>query len=273
MADLVRRITSKDNFIIKRIRQLEVRKYREKFEQFIIEGPTAIREALDCQADISFVLYNDSFLKDPEPKEMIYDLLQLDIPVYSVDDRMFFLVSGTTTPQGVLAVIDKRKWEADILQQSGANLLILDRLTDPGNLGTILRTAEAAGFKAVISLKGTVAPYGAKVARAAAGALLRMPIFFAESPEEVAALLKKGKKRMLCTSPRAELAYYDVNMSRDIALVIGNEASGICDELFEVADEIVTIPMEGDTESLNAGVASAILMYESMRQRKKISQP
>ena len=145
--------------------------------------------------------------------------------------------------------------------------MVLDRVTDPGNMGTILRTAEAAGFQAVIALKGTTAPYGAKVSRAAAGALLRMPIFLADSVEEVVTLLRSAGKRTLCTSPRTDRLYYHVDMARDTALVIGNEASGVCDALFEAADEIVAIPMEGQTESLNAGVAAAILMYESLRQR------
>lgn len=268
MADLVRRITSKDNFIIKRIKQLEARKYREKFDQFVIEGATAIREALACRAEISFVLYSDGFVNEQEPREMIYLLMERDVPVYSVDDRMFQSVSGTETPQGILAVIDKKKWEQGILNEPGGNLLVLDRLMDPGNLGTILRTAEAAGFQAVVVLKGTTAPYGAKVSRAAAGSLLRMPIFFLDGPDELKALLN-GKKRLICTAPRGNKPYYEGDLGRDVALVIGNEASGICDELFEVADEIVTIPMEGETESLNAGVAAAILMYESMRQRRK----
>lgn len=268
MTDLVRRITSKDNFIIKRMKQLEARKYREKFNQFMIEGSTAIREALACNAEISFVLYSDSFINAQDSKELVYLLLDQDIPVYCVDDRMFQSVSGTETPQGILATVDKKKWEEGILNSPGGNFLVLDRLMDPGNLGTILRTAEAAGFQAVVVLKGTTAPYAAKVSRAAAGALLRMPIFFLDGPDELANLVK-GKKRLVCTSPRGDIPYYDGELGRDLALVIGNEASGICDELFEMADEIVTIPMEGQTESLNAGVAAAILMYESMRQRRK----
>lgn len=261
------RITSKDNFIVKRMKQLEAKKYRDRFSRFVLEGPTVLREAFDEKIKLEFAVYSDWFTRSDEAEGIIGKLEEKGIPVYSVDDRLFASLSGTETPQGILAVAEKPTWNNDILKKPGSNFIVLDRVADPGNIGTIVRTSEAAGFEAIIVMKGSADIYSGKVSRAAAGALMRMPVFYADSADELVSIMRKAGKKIVCTDPRSEALYYDIDISHDVAVVIGNEASGVSQEIFECADLTAGIPMEGKTESLNAAVASSILMYESLRQK------
>ena len=150
---------------------------------------------------------------------------------------------------------------------NGGNYIVLDRLQDPGNIGTILRTADAAGFELAVLVKGTADPYSPKVVRSAAGSLFRVPICFVDGPDELIGLVHENGKRLIATALEAEKAYYDCDLKEDAAIVIGNEGNGIDRELLKRADEIITIPMAGNTESLNAAVSAGILMYERIRRR------
>ncbi|MDO4481433.1 MAG: RNA methyltransferase [Bacillota bacterium] len=266
---MVTRITSKDNFVIKRLKQLESRKYRDRLGMFVLEGPSVIEESIRENIGLEFALYSDSFIQNGAAGNIIRGLEGRGVPVYSVEDRMFAAVSGTETPQGILAAARKPEWDSSVLEKPGANFIVLDRVADPGNMGTIIRTSEAAGFEGIVVIKGSADPYSGKVSRAAAGALMRMPVFYAASGKELVDMMKKNGKRTVCTDPRSSVYYYDIDISRDTAIIIGNEASGVSGEIFENADLTAGIPMEGKTESLNAAVASCILMYESLRQRNK----
>lgn len=264
---MVTRITSKDNFIVKRLKQLESRKYRDRLGLFVLEGPSVIEESIRENICLEFAVYSDSFLKTGCPERILDGLSERKVPLYSVDDRMFASVSGTENPQGVLAAARKPEWDYSVLEKPGANFIVLDRVADPGNMGTIIRTSEAAGFEGIVVIKGSADPYSGKVSRAAAGALMRMPVFYADSGKELVDMMKRNGKKTVCTDPRSSVYYYDIDISRDTAIIIGNEASGVSGEIFENADITAGIPMEGRTESLNAAVASCILMYESLRQR------
>jgi TrmH family RNA methyltransferase len=149
---------------------------------------------------------------------------------------------------------------------------VLDRLRDPGNIGTILRTAEAAGFLGAILMKGTADVYAPKVVRAAAGALFRLPVLAADTPEQAMRLLSRHGKTVVCTVPSGSQSYFDADLAEDIAVVVGNEGSGICETFLAQCDLRVSIPMEGRIESLNAAAAAAILMYESVRQRRPVEE-
>ena len=144
---------------------------------------------------------------------------------------------------------------------------MLDRLQDPGNIGTVIRTADAAGFAGAVIVKGTADLFSPKTVRAAAGSLYRVRLLFAESPADAAEKLRTYGRQIICTSPYAEKLFYDADMAHRTALVIGNEANGVCEELQNAADVNVKLPMEGTIESLNAAVAAAVVMYEAVRQR------
>lgn len=265
---MIKKIASKENLIIKRIKQLESKKYRERFNQFMLEGQNLIEEAIRNNADLCFVIYSDSFLDSMEKEELINFLLDKGIAIYNVNDKLFDYIAETETPQGIIGVASKPTFsQEEIIGKPGSNIVILDRVQDPGNLGTILRTADAAGFDCAISIKGSSDHFSSKVIRSAAGSIFRVPIFYIENSFLAVSLLKKNKKKIICSSPKCQQYYYDITMDKDIGLVIGNEANGVSDEFFLSSDHLVKIPMFGNIESLNASVAASILMYESVRQR------
>jgi TrmH family RNA methyltransferase len=189
---------------------------------------------------------------------------------------LFSKLSDTETPQGVMAVVKKRIYTEEefftpFASGSGrgeaSNTIVLDRLQDPGNIGTILRTADAAGYMGIILLKGTADVYSPKIVRAAAGSLFRLPILTADTPGQVVGILKRCGKKIICTAPVGDRFYYDIDLAENTAIVIGNEGNGVCEEFMKHSDLLVKIPMEGTVESLNAAVAAGVLMYESVRQR------
>lgn len=143
----------------------------------------------------------------------------------------------------------------------------MDRLQDPGNIGTMIRTAEAAGYRGIIVIKGTCDVFSPKVVRAAAGSVLRMPFMMADGPDEAAGFLKSAGKKILGTRVENARPFYDVDMSCDTALVIGNEGNGMSREFSMLADENIMIPMSGAIESLNAAVAAGIMMYNSLERK------
>ena len=143
------------------------------------------------------------------------------------------------------------------------NVLVMDRIQDPGNIGTMIRTAEAAGYSAVVLVKGTGDVYSPKVVRAAAGSVLRMPFVFAEDAGKACEILKDAGKKLIGTSVRRARPFNEVDMRKNTALIIGNEGGGMSEEFHRLTDENVMIPMKGEIESLNAAVAAGIIMYHS----------
>ena len=176
-------------------------------------------------------------------------------------DGLFDRLSDTENSQGIVAVAGK----PDPRLKTPA--VILDRLQDPGNIGTIIRTAEAAGFGTLIAIKGTGDIYSPKTARAAAGSLLRVNVFEGLETGEAVRLCREQGIRIVASDLEGSVEYTAADLTGDMALVIGNEGSGVSDEIRQAADDKVKIPMEGTIESLNAAVAAGLLMYESVRQR------
>ncbi len=267
-------IRSADNPEVKALGRLGQRKYRERENRYVIEGPNLVNEALENKARILKILVREGAETGEELQELLRKGRPRGIPLTALSAELFDKICDTEHPQGILAVVEKGRWSREDFfrrapgRESG-NILVLDRLQDPGNLGTVLRTADAAGFAGAILIKGCGDIYAPKVTRAAAGSLFRLPVLPVDSPEEAAAAVKNYGKRLICTTLDCKKCYFESMMDRDIALVIGNEGNGVCQTFMEQADELVTIPMEGPVESLNAGVAAGILMYESLRQRRR----
>lgn len=187
--------------------------------------------------------------------------------------HLFDKVAQTKTSQGVFAIINKHEFdESDLDEIAGElkNLIILDRLQDPGNLGTIIRTADAAGFSGIVAVKGTGDVYAPKVARAAAGSLFRVPVIYVDTAKRAAELLKKRGKKIIAALLDADRNYYDTHMAHDAVIVIGNESTGISEELMDISDEKIRIPMSGDVDSINAAIAAGILMYTSVAQQRRM---
>lgn len=261
----MRHISSKDNSVIRTARSLHQKKHRDQSGLFLAEGPHLIEEAVLSGLKIAFAVVCDAL---PDFGNIEQTLSGTGAQVYTVPEGLLQGVFDTGTPQGVIAAVYKPVFdEARLLGQEKGNWLVLDRLQDPGNVGTMIRTAEAAGMTGIIALKGTVDVYAPKVVRSAAGAICRMPVFFYDRPEEAVGALKKAGKFTAAALPEAGVDYYEAPLSQDVALLIGSEAKGLCEELRQSADIKVRIPMAGRTESLNAAVAAAVLMYETIRPK------
>ena len=253
----MRKITSKDNKIVKLCEQLAQKKHRDKLALYLIEGENLVEEAVKNGAEIQTVLVREGYSGK---------LSGLEEAAFELDERLFDKLAQTETSQGIIAIVKKpqisRKQFTD---DAGGNFVVLDRLQDPGNIGTILRTADAAGYRLAVVMKGTADVFSPKVVRAATGSLFRMPVVFMDSEEELLEFTRAAGKKTVATCFDTDLYYYDVNLKENIALIIGNEGNGISETLIASSDLKIKIPMHGNIESLNASVAAGILMYEAVR--------
>lgn len=270
---MIKIIQSADNAIYKSTLGLQQKKHREISGQYMIEGPNLLREALENRAELTQVFLREEMSKQQsELSDLFEEIQSRDIDVFFLSQKLFEKLCDTKTPQGIMGVVKKPQCsENNFFHQARptSNVLVLDRLQDPGNLGTILRTADAAGFQGVILCKGTGDIFSPKVVRSAAGALFRLPIFFTNSAEETIRYLRKYKKRILATTLQNSQIYYETDLCENIGLIIGNEGNGICKEFIDGADATIRIPMMDNVESLNAAVAAGILMYEAVRQKEQ----
>ncbi len=259
-------IHSKDNKTVKLAASLAEKKHRDALGAYLIEGPNLVREALQQGVRIQFIFTGAGALNQ---QQEIQDILSLaedsDSAVCVLSEDCFAKIATSQTPQPIMAVAEKRTWQLRDVFSPGGNVLVLDRIQDPGNLGTLLRTAEATGFAGALIVKGGADPYGPKAVRAGAGCVFRFPLLLCDSPAEALDILAKQRKQVW-TADMEGTPCYDAELAQNVAIVIGNEGNG-ADALFKENSGRVTVPMAGQTESLNAGIAAAILMYESLRQR------
>lgn len=209
---------------------------------------------------------SESFLKNPENRKFLDEY-----PGYeTVTDSVFAAMSDTQTPQGVLALIRQYEYGIDDILKADtpAHLMILENLQDPGNLGTILRAGEGAGITGLIMSRDTVDIYNPKVIRSTMGSVFRVPFLYTDDlPAAVKELQSRGI-RLFAAHLGGKNNYDQEDYTGDIGFLIGNEGNGLTDELSEMADTWVKIPMAGQVESLNAAIAAAILMFETARQRR-----
>ena len=214
---------------------------------------------------IEKVYLSESFEKK-RGKEM--DLSGL--PVEALSDKVFSHVSDTKTPQGILCLVKQKKVDlSEMLEKTTPFLMVLDNLQDPGNLGTIVRTAEGAGVTGIIMSRDTVDIYNPKTIRSTMGSVYRMPFFYVEDILEFLEDLRGQGIRTYAAHLDGANNYDEENYREACAFLIGNEGNGLRDEVAKKADIWIKIPMYGQVESLNAAIASSILMYEVSRQRRK----
>lgn len=257
-------ITAKSNSQMKYISQLLKKKSaREEDRVFVCEGKKMFFEVLRQAPELLVKAYwSVRGLASLEAEEA--ELLNA-CPYEEVADDVLDSVAETVTPQGVLAIVRMPVRTIDEMIDSGKGLLLLETLQDPGNLGTILRTAEAAGIGGVILSSDSVDAYGPKVVRATMGAIFRVPFLYAEHFTEVLSILKLRGIRLYAAHLKGSVPYDEPDYAGRYAIMIGNEGNGLTDEATELADVRVRIPMEGKAESLNAAVAAAILMYQARK--------
>lgn len=259
-------ITSKDNEFIKHIKKLKEKKYRDINKEFIVEGIKMIKEAIEEKATIKQIIICDNCVNtNIIPKELMYEIAKYEC-IY-VNEKIFNMISDVNTPQGILAIIEINSREAEI-DFSEDVIVALDDIQDPGNLGTILRTVDSIGLKQIIVSKGTADCYNPKVVRSTMGAIYRVKIIECDDLEKTLKKLKSKKYELVITSLQTENSFYDVDYNKKV-IVIGNEANGVKNNIQNIADLKVKIPMFGKTESLNAAVSTGIVLYEYVRQKIK----
>ena len=262
------RITSGDNSRIRLVRKLATRKGRAAEGRFAVEGRNLVTEVLEKDLDVDFIMI-PAGAADDAPDFIRKCIDSPDVTVCEVPVREFAGLTDAENGIGMLAVVRLREYGPDILDglRPDDNVLVLDRIQDPGNMGTLIRTAVAAGYKAIVAMSGTVDIYSPKVLRATAGMVFEIPVIYVPDNEALMGILGRSGRRIVVTDVNGGVPYYEEDLSRGIALIIGNEGSGVSDTLMETADVRVTLPMKGRIESLNAAVAAAILMYEAVRGR------
>jgi RNA methyltransferase, TrmH family len=247
------RIESLKNVKIKSVKKLHTRKGREKLGSFFIEGEHLVEEALK-----SNVIINEIYIEENFQIPLSWNVS--DVPMYIVTDKIMKEISETETPQGVVAVCELLGRKPLALQKDGKYLLI-DQVQDPGNLGTIIRTADSVGLSGVILGTGTVDIYNSKVIRSTQGSLFHLRIVKGDLVEWVEKL-KNEKIAVFGTALNEKAkAYKSVDSKESFALIVGNEGSGLSEQLLELTTENLYIPIYGQAESLNVSIATGILLY------------
>ena len=239
-------ISSKENELIKHIKKLKDKKERDISNEYVIEGIKLIQEAIQENVNIKQIIVCDDCDKtESMPKDLMYEIAKYDC-IY-VTKKIFKYISEVQEPQGILAVIEKNNLDREI-DYSQDIIVALDDVQDPGNP------------------KGTADSYNPKVVRSTMGAIFRIKIIEFEDLEKTLKEIKKHKFKVVVTSLQTENSIYEINYNKKV-IVIGNEAKGVEKDIQELADEKIKIPMLGKTESLNASVATGIVLYEYVRQK------
>jgi len=265
--NIMLKITSARNPLIKEIKSLHRKKGRMKNNAFIIEGIKIINEAIENDYPIEKILYTDQLLENREGVDFL-NRLQNTCSLIYVSSNVFKEISDTENPQGILAVAQLRYRTIDeIILENNPFLLYLDEVQDPGNMGTIIRTADAFNIDGIIISQGCVDPYNPKVVRATMGSIFRTPLYFASDGLDMLKDLREKGIKIYSTSLQGSIPIYDADYNGGLVLVIGNESKGVREDIQRMSNILIKIPMPGKAESLNAGVAASIIMYEVLKQR------
>jgi TrmH family RNA methyltransferase len=265
-------IQSISNAKVKSWVKLHTKKGREADQAFFIEGVHLVEEAIECGAAVQALLLEEEHV----PAGIIRSFMEKELSrCYTVSSQVMKKLTQTENPQGISAVIGmKKELEPKLFSDDtdmGSILLILDAIQDPGNLGTMIRTADAAGIKGIVAGNGTVDVYNDKVVRSTMGSIFRVPIIQANLAELLPQLREQGFV-LIATSLEGAVMYNEQVYEGSVGIVIGNEAKGVSPELFAHCTHRVKVPIYGGAESLNAAVAAGIIMYEAIRQRNEGKQ-
>ncbi len=293
-------ITSVNNQRVKEVANLKQKKYRTESGTFFVEGLRAVQEAVQY-ADVTELFYTeaeagrlDEVLKaagnvPADTKEKSENKKNANnnnagtakkrneaangIRMYQVDEKVMAKLSDTKAPQGVLAVIrtpeqNLRQLRPGTASDNNAPVIILDRVQDPGNLGTIIRTADAVGALGLILLEGCVDAYSPKVVRASMGSLFHLPVVQDVTAEEALTWCYRNGYEPAATALKNAQNVYKADISKKMAFLFGNEANGVAEELQAAAETRLFIPMAGLAESMNVAMAAGIILFEGLRQRK-----
>jgi len=264
---MLKELSKRQQRLIKTLRESKAARFKNRC--FIVEGVRNIEEVIDSAYDIRFVVLSDGFL---DSNDVFLGRLKKKISedrLYKASNKSFTELADTVTPQGILAVINFKDAKLDNIIKDNFLIIALDKIQDPGNLGTIIRTADAAGADGIIVGKGCVDIYNPKVVRSAMGSIFHIPIVHTDDLSKTLLEIKQRGGQVVTTHLSAKQDYYNVNFKTSTVIVMGSEASGVSQEISEISDKLVRIDMPGQAESLNVAVAHGIIVFEAVRQRSR----
>lgn len=272
------KITSVQNELVKEVLALHSKKGRDDYGKYIIEGMKLFQEAISSGENIESIFVSETFpqksLFEPDSQKGVSTSLEVNssfelhnhiknLNIYEVSAKIMKNISDTETPQGLVAVIKKKDYDFSEIINS-ERLLILDKIQDPGNLGTIIRAADAFGISGIVALKGTVDAYNMKVVRSTMGSLFHLPVVYIDELDILFRKLMESGFDILVTHLDGSEYINKIQVGSKCAIVIGNEANGVSDDVIKFATKLVKIPMKGKAESLNAAMAATVVMYQMM---------
>jgi TrmH family RNA methyltransferase len=261
-------ISSKENSVVKFIHSLSDPKNRKKERAFLIEGIKMVEEALRDDLGVKMLVASPDLVRH-HGKGILKLAESRSVEVVWVSGRLLDALSESKTPQPAMAVVNMRKHAEEELFTHGRLIVIAHQLQDPGNLGTIMRTAEAVGASGLAITANTVDPYNAKAVRASMGSILRLPI---AQVGDGAAFIKECRQRGFQTAAAvvtAEKTHFDIDLTKPTAVVLGQEGAGLPQTIMAAVDLQMRIPMAETTDSLNVATAAAVVLYEALRQWRK----
>ncbi|WP_415298622.1 TrmH family RNA methyltransferase [Clostridium perfringens] len=254
-------IESKNNNLFKEIKKLKEKKHRIKSNKYLIEGLRFVEEAIKSKVSIDSIIFTESF-KEKNPD--LFLKINENIKLIQMNEALLKQLCSTENPQGIVGVINMQNKEL----KSRELVVLVDKVQDPGNMGTIIRSAHAAGAAGIVMTKGTVDIYNDKTLRSTMGSIFYIPIVEDDSLDFVKSLKKEGYK-LVVSSLQGKNNFFEENLQGKVMIAVGNEGNGVSDEVYDIADIKVKIPMPGEAESLNVAVATSIMIYEKIRQSFK----
>ena len=256
---------------VKILRALKMKKGRDQQGRFLIEGAHLCAEALGSDRRPILLLYTALGFQTREIKETVVRAQQNGVPNLKVSESTLKSLADAATPQGIMAVMDKRIPEA--VPEPGHIFVLLDQVRDPGNAGTIIRTADAAGADGVYLTVGSVDLYNSKVLRSTQGSIFHLPSAVDVDPVSCLDAFRKRGFRIFAAEPRTGRPHTEVRYPGRFVLAVGNETHGVSREVAERADQSIRVPILGRAESLNVAMACGVILYEALRQRLKRKGP
>ena len=265
-------IKSKDNSLLRRARAVRDGKIDDLI---FVEGLRLCEEALSAGLKIEAVIYSEEIAVKERPAQFLKQVSAVTERQASINERLLATISYTKTPQGIVVLArrpDSSSKQLIVEESKDALIIVMHGVSNPLNVGAIMRSAEAAGATAAIATKSTTDPFSAKSLRGAMGSAFRVPTWVGPDYLEMLSWCRARNIRTVCADVATGMPYTDIDWKRSTALIIGPEATGLSPEELAAAGTAIRIPMHGKVESLNAGVAAGIMLYEAARQRQGLTQ-
>lgn len=252
------KIVSKDNELFKKLKKLKTKKYRDSERLFLAEG----RKFLDFTETPNMIIFKEGIGENLFQMGEKHNCRKIIL-----SEKLFKELTSQENSQGVIICYNSKK---ENLEELNDNIIVLNKVSDPGNLGTIIRIADAAGFKDIILTKGSVDCYNEKTVRSTMGSILAMNMYYMDENELVLFLKEKGYKVIVTALEKDSIEYTDIKLDEKNAYIFGNEGDGVSKEIIAASDEKIIIPIYGTAESLNVAMAAGIILYQVRNKLEKI---